>query len=996
MFSELKEIIQEFFKRLFSSRLFALSIIFTLMFCGLVIKLFHMQILNGEDYLNSYMQKTERNVTTPGTRGNIYDCNGNVLAYNELAYSVTIQDIGAYPKVVDRNAMMYRLVKILERRGETVEGKFEVAIDQDGDMIFTCASDSAKNRFLLNFYGKSSMDQLDDPKGLYPTNITPREAFEKKKRDYSLDQMKDEKGNALVLPDKTALDIINIIFTMKLTEYQKYETTTVASNISRETMAEINENVGSLKGVDVAQSSVRKYESSIYFAPIIGYTGKVQEDQLTELNEQWRQSEEAEGLPEDADDKYDLNDVVGRTGIEKSMELELQGEKGFSRMYVDNMGRPREIIDQKDPQAGNDIYLTIDRDLTIGIYNLIERQLAGILLAQLTEEDLDPNIKVDASKRKIPVKDAYYQLINNNVLSLPKMAEEDASPIEKEIYGIYQSSKNQILDNIRNQLMSAHPQPMSDLPEDMRTYMNYIYTYLDRTAEIVQRDKINKNSDSYQAWAAGTISLREYIYSGISDNWVDTTKLQVGSKYSDADDIFAQLVDHIIETLENDNKFTKRMFRYLVNNQTITGRQLCLALYAQGVLDDDPEEIASLTIGGEDYAYQFLRSKISSLDITPAQLALDPCTAGVVVTDVRTGEVKALVTYPSYDNNRMSGYVDATYFAQLNDDLSKPLYNNATQARKAPGSTFKPITAVAALETGVLGLTDTIECTGLYEEVAQPIKCWIWPGRHNAQTIEEGIQNSCNYFFAELAHRMCYKEDGTYSAEQGLQTIRRYASMFGLDHTSGVEISENDPQLSDTDPERSAMGQGTHQYTNVQLSRYVAAIANRGTVFELSLLDKMTDSDGNLIKDFTPEIHSQISRTAAGNGPEGTAEDGTEGEEAFVGIADSTWDAVQSGMRRVITDSSAKKIFADLPVAVAGKTGTAQEDQSRANHGFFISFAPYENPEIGVTVNIPYGYAGTNAAILGKKVYEYYYNKTTLEQIMNSGALGVSNVTIND
>ncbi|WP_024734597.1 penicillin-binding transpeptidase domain-containing protein [Enterocloster asparagiformis] len=972
MFSELIEIVQEFFKRLFTSRLFALALIFTLMFSGLVVKLFHMQILNGADYQDKYLQKTERSVTTPGTRGIIYDVNGNILAYNKLAYSVTIRDIGAYSKTADRNAMLYRLVKILERRGETVEGKFEVALDADGDMVFTSTSDSAKTRFMLNFYGQPSSDKLDDPAGKYPTNITAREAFEKKKRDYGLDQMKDDKGNALILPDQTALSMVNIIFTMELTRYQKYETTTVASNINLETMAEINENIADLKGVEVERSSVRVYNDSLYFAPIIGYTGKVQEDQLAELNEEWRQSEEAKDLPPDAEDKYDLNDVVGRTGIEKSLELELQGEKGFARMYVDNMGRPREVIEQTDPKAGNDIYLTIDRDLQIGIYKLIEQQLAGILTAKLVNEDLDPNVRVDSSKRMIPIKDAYYQLINNNVLSLQDMAEEEAEPIEKEIYSIYQSSKNQIMENIRNQLMSSHPQPMSDLPEDMTTYMNYIYTYLADTAGIIQKDKIDPNSESYKKWAEDSISLREYIYSGIADNWVDTTKLNVTTKYSDADDIFAQLVDYIIESLENDGKFTKRMFRYLVNSGTITGRQLCLALYAQGVLTNDPEEIASLTVGGEDYAFTFLRKKISQIEITPAQLALDPCTAGVVLTDVNTGEVRALVTYPSYDNNRMSGYVDATYFAQLNDDMSKPLYNNATQARKAPGSTFKPITAVAALETGVLSPTDTITCTGLYDEIAQPIKCWIWPGRHGPQTIEEGIENSCNYFFAELAHRMSMKPDGTYSPDQGLTTIREYASMFGLDHTSGVEIPENDPQLSDTDPERSAMGQGTHQFTNVQLSRYVAALANRGTVFELSILDKRTDSDGNLIEDYTPAVHSKIE------------------------IQDSTWDAVQNGMRRVITDSSAKSIFADLPVAVAGKTGTAQENLNRANHGFFISFAPFGNPEICVTVNIPYGYAGTNAAILGKRVYQYYYKYTTLEQIENSGALGVSNVTIND
>ena len=101
-------------------------------------------------------------------------------------------------------------------------------------------------------------------------------------------------------------------------------------------------------------------------------------------------------------------------------------------------------------------------------------------------------------------------------------------------------------------------------------------------------------------------------------------------------------------------------------------------------------------------------------------------------------------------------------------------------------------------------------------------------------------------------------------------------------------------------------------------------------------------------------------------------------------------------MRRVITDSSAKRIFSDLPVEVAGKTGTAQETKTRANHAFFVSFAPYSQPEIAVTINIPYGYAGTNAATHGKEVYEYYYGYTTLEQIEGSGALGVSTVNIGD
>ena len=703
MFDELLEVTREFLKKLITSRLFALAVIFTLMFTGLICKLFRMQILDGSSYQESYMQRTEKLVTTPGTRGNIYDHNGNLLAYNQLAYAVAIQDLGDYPKAVDRNAMIYRLVSILERRGEKIDGKFEIALDENGQMYFTSTSNAAKKRFLLNFYGISSQ-QLDDDTGKYPSDITAREAFELKKgatrQGYKLTDMKDADGNPVELSDQTALDMINIIYTMELTRFQKYESTTVATNISQETMTEINENAADLKGVSIEQSSIRVYNDSLYFAPIIGYTGKVQEDQIHNLNENWRASQNtASSESADEVEKYDLNDIVGRIGIEKSMELELQGEKGYTRMYVDNMGRPREIIEQQDAQAGNDIYLTIDRDLQIATYNLVEQQLAGIITKFLVNEDIDPATIKDGSKKPIPVKNAYYQLINNNVLSLDAMAAENASDIEKQIYRAYTASRDQILTNIRNELLSDHASNINDLPKDMASYMNYIYSFLSSdSCGIVLPDKIDQNSAPYQSWKAGTVSLRDYIYSGIAASWVDTTKLDSTSKYSNADDIYIQLVDYIITRLQDDKRFTKRMFRYLINDNVIPGNWLCLALFSQGVLKNDPQARAGLAMGDSAYTYNFIKSKISNLELTPAQLALDPCTAGCVVTDVRTGEIRALVSYPSYDNNRMSGSVDAAYFAKLQSDMSNPLYNNATQAIKAPGSTFKPITAISILE----------------------------------------------------------------------------------------------------------------------------------------------------------------------------------------------------------------------------------------------------------------------------------------------------------
>lgn len=963
MFEDLREILKEFIHKVAYSRLFALTVAFTCMFGVLGVRLFNLQIVKGEDMLKYYIQQTEEILYTAGTRGNIYDKNGKLLAYNELAYSVTVQDTGAYRTTAEMNQMLLRLVQILEKHGAEIQGKFEVGFDDSGEMIFTSYSETSRLGFLRDVFGMRNISELREEihkdLGKYPADATARELFEMKKKSYGLDVMKDEMGNTIMLDDKTALDLVNIRYTMSLTSFQKYLSTTVATYVDDETVAEVMENTADLQGVNIEESSIRVYNDSIYFAPIIGYTGKMQKERLEELKQ--------------SNPDYEINDTVGLIGIESSMELALQGKKGHRIVNVDNRGRIREVKEETEPVAGHDIYLTLDSDLQKGIYHIIERQLAGILVNKLVPED-DPNTEnTDASNLKIPIKDAYYQLINNNVLSLSDFEAEDASETERQIQSTFERSREQIMAQLRAELMSENATMMKDLPRDMANYMVYIYSYLSSSAVgIVDESKIDPNGEAYLAWKADEISLRDYLYTGIADSWIDTTKLNADSRYSSADDIYNQLVDYCLEQLMDDVKFTKRIYRFLIDDNIITGKQLCLALYDQGVLPEEPNQIAALRGNGEAYAYTFLLDKISNIQITPAQLALDPCSGGCVITDVTTGEVRALVTYPSYDNNRMSGTVDSAYFSKLQNDLSQPLYNNATQAQKAPGSTFKPITAIAGLEEGVIHLGDTINCTGVYEEVATPIRCWISPGHHGPLDVVGGLQNSCNVFFSEVAHRLSTDENGVYNTEKGLALLQKYAAMFGLDHDSGVEISERDPEISNIDPERSAMGQGTNSYTNVQLSRYVAALANRGTVFELSLLDKETDSDGNLIQDFTPEISSQIQ------------------------IQDSTWNAVAQGMRAVITQSSASKIFRDLPIEIAGKTGTAQESRSRGNHAFFISYGPYTHPEICVTVNIPYGYSSSNAATVAKHVYELYYGYTTVDEIINTGALETSNVTIGD
>ena len=257
--------------------------------------------------------------------------------------------------------------------------------------------------------------------------MTAREVFEARVKYYGLDQLKDDNGVPIEITDEEALGIINIRYTMGFTAYRKYESTTIASDVSKETMTDVLENSGNLKGVGIEESTIRVYNDSVYFAPIIGYIGKVWDDELEKLRE--------------TNPDYELTDLVGKTGIEASMELELQGHKGYKNLVVNNVGNVMQVVSETQASTGNDIYLTIDRDLQIGIYHLIEQQLAGIVAKALVNQDVDTSTITDSSKISIPVKDAYYQLVNNNVLSLSHMASEDATDIERQIQSVYTSSR---------------------------------------------------------------------------------------------------------------------------------------------------------------------------------------------------------------------------------------------------------------------------------------------------------------------------------------------------------------------------------------------------------------------------------------------------------------------------------------------------------------------------------------------------------------------------
>lgn len=939
--------IKELFHAIFKSRLLIVATVLVLLFGVLLARMFQLQIINGEEYQNDHTLSIVKERTLNSTRGRILDRNGEVLAYNELAYSVTIEDSGSYSSTDKRNetlnAEIAEIVTHIEKNGDTINNSFRISQNADGSYEYNVSGTSLK-RFLADVFGKASYSdlQFDKKLGFNQAEATAEQVMTYLKTNrFSVSEDYEE---------TLAYKIVVVRYAMSENSYQKYIATTIASNVSEETVAYISENASSLQGVEISDDTIRKYNDPEYFASIIGYTGKISNEEYDTLSA--------------GNDNYTRNDVVGKAGIEQVMDETLQGTKGYEKLYVDYLGKEIKIIDREEPSAGNDVYLSIDRNLQIAAYDLLEQEIAGIVYS---------NIESSGSELNIPITDVYFALVNNSVIDIEAMKEDSASETEQEVNQIFEARQSVVQSAVNSQLSGTDPTAFSAVSDEMQDDITYILTRL-RENKILLSSAIDRSDSTYQSWQAGSISIKEYLSYAISQNWIDITQFTIDEKYSDSTEIYDALCHYIMDDITTETGFSKLVYKYLIQSGAISGKQLCLILFDQGALPYDAEDIAALT-NNTVGAVSFLKDKIKNLEITPAQLALDPCSGSCVITDTKTGELLALVSYPGYDNNRLANTVDAKYFASLNTDLSKPLYNYATQERTAPGSTFKMVSSVAGLATGMITPSTQIQDKGVYENVSNHPRCWALNHgyTHGLINVSEALRDSCNYFFYEVGYRLSTNNyTSNYSDSSGIAKIREYAELLGLDETTGVEIEENDPKIADEFPVMAAIGQSNNNYTTVQLGRYVTAIANGGTVYQYTLLNKVCDSDGNLIEDFEPEIRNQVD------------------------VLDSTgWDAIHTGMRMVVENLSN---FDDFPIEVAGKTGTAQQSPNRPNHALFVGYAPYNDPEISIATRIAFGYTSHNTAEYAKNVLAYYFGTEDADVLLNGQAenVGDSSNSFND
>ena len=708
------------------------------------------------------------------------------------------------------------------------------------------------------------------------------------------------------------------------------------------------ENQSSLAGVDIEEESLRRYPDGEYFASVIGYTGPMSQ-------------EEYDALDEEEKENYSLSDIVGKSGIEQAFDSTLQGKKGETTFYVDNLGKVIETVSSTAPEAGNDVYLTIDKNLQVSAYNLLEEKLAGIILSKLTNVlNYDPSVADDAEDIIIPVSDAYYAFIGNELIDMDHFSSEDAGTAEQAVYSTFQARKETVLNELISQLQNPDAPAYSELSDEMKAYMDYICdTVLKESTGILMNSEIDPTDETQIAWATDeVISLYTYLNYAISQNWIDTTKLGE-STYSSSEEIYQGIVTYLQDYLSDDSNFDKLLYEYLIKSGGITGAQICAITYEQGVLPMDENAYNGLMAGTTD-AYGWLYNKIETLEITPGDLALEPCSGGVVVTDPNTGDVLACVSYPGYDNNRLANTMDSAYYNKLNTGLANTFYNRATQEKTAPGSTFKMVSATTGLEEGLIDTGTQVLCTGVFDTVTPSPRCWSYPNGHGSLNVVQALEHSCNVFFYQLGYDLSLDSEGDYDSDIGTDKLAKYAEMFGLGQTSGVEIPEAEPEISDEYSIQSAIGQGTNNYTVSQLNRYVTAIANSGTVYDLTLIDKTTDSDGNLIRDYEAEVAN-------------TMDD----------ISQTTWDVLHQGMQDMVSSSTT---FTGLEFSMAGKTGTAQHNELHADHVLFVGYAPAESPELSIAVRITYGYNSGYASEIGRDIARIYFNPDLSGDLITGGA----------
>lgn len=653
----------------------------------LILQLFNLQIVHGQEYRETSNTRLTRESTLKAARGNILDSTGNKLVTSETSFSLELYKTKIEDDVL--NNTILKTINILKANEDEYIDNLPIAVNP---VRYTLSEESLKE-------WKTGLE--------IPENATAQEAFDFLKQKYNISNN-----------DEEAIKIMAVRYEITRTGYSNIKPVEIAKDISRESAVQIREQSNDLPGMTIATGSKVKYTSGNLASHILGQVGPITEEEL-----------------KGQEDKYDLNDIIGKTGIEYIFEDYLKGTDGVKQIDMAVDGTVTEEYVSEEAVAGSDVVLTIDANLQ-----------------KVAEEALKKNIEKIANG------------------------------------GFYETS---------------------------------------------------------------------------------------------------------------------------------------------------------------------------------------PADAGaVVVMNVKTGEVLAMVSYPDYDPQLfVDGISQEQYDSYKEGDN---LVNRAISGVYSPGSTYKMVTATAGLESGAITTKTRINDTGVYPKFGNPV-CWYWSTYrrgHGYLNVTQAIQKSCNYFFYETGYRT------------GIENIVKYAKYYGLGSKTGIELLGEStgtiarPEIVEERGEvwtpgytlSAAIGQGDNGFTPIQMAKYISTLANGGDSVDVTLIKSIIRPDGTEVS--KEELESYVNERL-GYTPE---------KPENLDLKEENIDAILKGMKGVTeSGGTAYSTFANFDIEVAGKTGSAETGDDSVVHGWFVGFAPFDDPEIAVVVLIENAGSGGFTAETARDIMAEYFGMNANE-----------------
>lgn len=921
----------EHFLELCKNRIFVMLCGVIVLFVIIVLRLFSLQIIHGEEYEASITASVSKNLPVPASRGGIYDRYGRPLAINTVAYSVQVDgSLTLELSDTEKQNLSKALMNWLWENGHQQVNSLPISLSSPYSFTFEGTEDEIEkqeNRWKASIGLEKRQYKMTAEECLaylyekydVPSNYSPQQ-----KRAYLSLVMSDDRN------------LMALTLALKLNEFGETITDELPLDTEAPYAFQFGGNSNREKSwkesmqMEKEQLQYNSLQTLDYLRDFFGLPEGLPNDLVRDalgirysLYLKRYQQFQSVTIATDVSDKTlayieENQDTFPNVVIDTVSLREYPEGKYFSHIigYIRQMTESDYALykDEVDAQ-GNPLYSQTDIVGQDGMEKLFERELNGVDgKVQIEVDNQGRRMSVIDSTEPVPGKDVFLTLDSE----LQKVA--------------YDTLESELRKAVLKKLTGGGKNSVS-------------------TTELFT-SMINVNHISVQKMLQAEDGTQKAVY--------DKLKQAIPTFRPDQDDAVTVAKEFLIDGLEKG---------------TISVRELTLMMIEQGHLPVTEEEKAGIENGASPLS--LIIKKLSSGEMSPADTGLDPCTGSVFVTQVGTGEVLASVTYPSYDNNELVNTFNNAYYNDLLQDGNTPLVNRPLKQKKASGSTFKMITALAGLETGTITPNTLITDKGLFKDAGLPYaRCWIYSntgGTHRAVNVSHALEVSCNYFFYELAYRMGNAENGT--SNQAITTLNEYMAAFGLNDYTGLELDEYGPTMAspankekavktfnpdattsqtrwtDGDTIRTAIGQSINSYTPAQITKYISTLANGGTLYKLHMVDHIQNPDGSL--------HSEVEETV----------------ENVTKFKEENLQAVYEGMYLVTNGSrgTLRTAFNDLPVKVAAKTGTAEEDKNRSSHTWFVCFAPYDDPQIAITVMIPFGEgSGTPAPEVAKAIIREY------------------------